>query len=152
MSEERKGFLGGLFSKRHDDEQLPEEQEQEQVPAQDAPAEEDDEVRVAIRTVDAAVAENREGIVHVDAALRAVVERLDQVETTLRALAGTETEKVKESMRSGGFLDQLWSAARNTDAPEGDPEPTTKVESEVDLSDVPNSPAAKIAAAQRRTS
>jgi len=159
MSEGRKGFLAGLFSKRNDDEQPNEEAPE--TPVETAEADEpeapaadvdDDEVRAAIRAVDTAVAENREGIVQVDGALRAVVERLDAMSETLRSLAETETEKVQDSMRQGGFLDRLWSATRATDAPPSSETPTTAIEPESDFGEFSNSPAARIAAEQRRKS
>jgi len=125
------------------------EADEPEAPAADV---DDDEVRAAIRAVDTAVAENREGIVQVDGALRAVVERLDAMSETLRSLAETETEKVQDSMRQGGFLDRLWSATRATDAPPSSETPTTAIEPESDFGEFSNSPAARIAAEQRRKS
>lgn len=151
MSEEKKGFLARLFSNRTEDEQ-PEEEQETPVEAQDAAdaAPVDDEVRAAVIAVDAAVAENREGIVTVDTALRAVVERLDAVEELLRSIAQTEAEKVQASMKTGSFLESLWSATRSDDAPKGSEKPETDIGPKSDFGDTPDSPAARIAAESRR--
>lgn len=125
MSEEkRKGFLAGLFNRQDEPEPEPEVEETEAQVEEEEPVETEVEGDVdgnAYLSHDDGeqlaeyVKENRDGLVQLSDGMRALSEQIDELTRAVRSLGAEEPAKIKEAMRSGSFLGQLFVPSRHAD-------------------------------------